>query len=148
MLRRHPSSRAMALTLLLIIFALPFVPSLAPTSARAIGGKLRCEASSVRVVDGDTIRACGERVRLAAIDAPELPGHCNHGRTCTPGDGWASKANLARLIGSGAVELRVMDRDRYGRLLACVSAAGRDLSHAQAAGGFAVERYRPLSDCR
>jgi endonuclease YncB( thermonuclease family) len=56
--------------------------------------------------------------------------------------------NLERLIGGRGVELRVLDRDRYGRLVACVSTGGHDMSHAQVAGGFAVERYRPLSDCR
>jgi len=109
---------------------------------------LTCAAATVSVVDGDTIHACGERVRLAAIDAPELPGHCNRGRVCTPGDGWASKANLTRLISRGGVTLRPLDRDHYGRLVACVSVNGRDLSHAQVAAGLAVERYRPLSDCR
>lgn len=86
-------------------------------------------------------------MRLAAIDAPELPGHCNPGRRCTPGDGWASKANLERLIADRGVTLRQLDTDSYGRMVACVSAGGRDLSHAQVAEGFAVDRYRPLADC-
>ena len=48
---------------------------------------MTCPAFTVRIVDGDTIHACGQRVRLAAIDAPELPGHCNPGMHWTPGDG-------------------------------------------------------------
>jgi endonuclease YncB( thermonuclease family) len=34
---------------------------------------MTCPGSSVWVTDGDTIRACGQRVRLAATDAPEPP---------------------------------------------------------------------------
>jgi endonuclease YncB( thermonuclease family) len=58
------------------------------------------------------------------------------------------QGHLTRLIGTKHVRLLVLDRDRYGRLVACVSVNGRDISHAQVAGGYAVERYRPLSDCR
>jgi micrococcal nuclease len=100
------------------------------------------------MIDGDTLHACGERVRLAAIDAPELRGHCNPGRHCTPGEGYASSLNLARLIGNNPVKVRVIDRGRYGRAVACVVANGVDLSHAQVRAGYAVERYRSLRDCR
>jgi endonuclease YncB( thermonuclease family) len=151
MLHRHQSSATITLTVLAILGAAAFIPSLAPTASarfRPDPAPITCAAASVYIVDGDTIHACGERVRLAAIDAPELPGHCNPRRACTPGDGWASKDNLARLIGANGVTLRPLDRDRYGRLVACASVNGRDLSNAQVAGGFAVERYRRLSGCR
>lgn len=107
-----------------------------------------CAPATVWVVDGDTIHACGERVRLAAIDAPEMPGHCNRGRVCTLGDPYASRGNLERLIGGRPVTLKVIDVDRYGRLVACVTAGGLDLSNAQVVAGRAVERYRKLSECR
>jgi len=113
----------------------------------AVLALMNCPATTVRVVDGATLRACGERVRLAAIDAPERPGHCLRGRVCTPGDGWGSKANLQRLIDARGVQLQVIDVDQYGRLVACVTIGAKDLSHAQVADGFAVERYRPLTDC-
>jgi endonuclease YncB( thermonuclease family) len=103
------------------------------------------------VVDGDTIKGCGERVRLARFDAPALRGHCNPGRQCTPGDGWASKANRARLIGRKGFTLRPLDRDRYGRMVARVSDYGQDLSHAQVAGGFAglaIIPFLPVSASR
>jgi endonuclease YncB( thermonuclease family) len=114
------------------------------TEATGTGGDVRHFCT---VTDGDTIRCGWDRIRLAAIDAPEMPGHCRPGRQCTPGDPYASTANLKRLIGWGAVTLRVLDTDHYGRLVACVSAGGVDLSHAQVEGGFAVERYGSLSDC-
>jgi micrococcal nuclease len=83
-----------------------------------------------------------KRVRHTGVVVPR------GGRRCTPGDGWTSKANLERLIAGRAVQLKVVDVDRYGRLVACVTAGGRDMSHAQVRDGQAVERYRPLSDCR
>jgi endonuclease YncB( thermonuclease family) len=94
------------------------------------------------VVDGDTLR-CRDlgRVRLIGIDAPELPGHCNPGRRCTPGDGFASKAALERTIGGRAVSCEGEGRDRYGRVLARCAAGGVDLGCAQVAIGQAVVRY-------
>jgi endonuclease YncB( thermonuclease family) len=101
----------------------------------------------VRVTDGDTVR-CGEtRIRLYGIDAPELPGHCRTGRSCTPGDPYASTDNLAALLRLGEVECRAVDFDRYGRTVARCSAGGVDLSCSQLAGRFAVRRYGPIS-CR
>lgn len=93
------------------------------------------------VVDGDTLRCRGELVRLIGIDAPELPGHCRRGRVCTNGDGFASKAALARLIEGRRVTCRTHGRDVYGRILARCDASGTDLSCAQVARGQAVLRY-------
>lgn len=105
-----------------------------------------CAVGTVTVTDGDTIRCGSLRVRLAAIDAPEIHG-CRLGRVCVSGDGWASKANLERLIGRRGVTLRPIEYDRYGRLVACVSVGGVDLSNAQFSAGFAIERYRKLAQC-
>jgi endonuclease YncB( thermonuclease family) len=97
--------------------------------------------SAPQVVDGDTLR-CGERrVRLYGIDAPELPGHCRPGRSCTPGDPYASTENLRRLIGSLKLTCRSRDTDVYGRTVARCSAGQVDLSCGQLGGGFAVRRY-------
>jgi micrococcal nuclease len=47
------------------------------------------------VTDGDTLRCQdGARLRLAAIDSPELHG-CRPGRHCAPGDPYAGAAQLA-----------------------------------------------------
>lgn len=101
--------------------------------------------SSPVAVDGDTLR-CGNlgSVRLVGIDAPEMPGHCRPGRTCTQGDGFASKDALARLIAGRVVICRSVGRDGYGRLLARCSAGARDLSCAMVAGGRAVYRYSAI----
>ena len=98
------------------------------------------------VHDGDTMRCEGfERsARLYAIDAPEMPGACRSGRTCTPGDPNASRDNLVRLVTGKTVQCRVLNVDNYRRPVVQCVAGGRDLSCAQVAAGFAVERYGRL----
>ncbi|MNR94661.1 Succinoglycan biosynthesis protein ExoI [compost metagenome] len=98
-----------------------------------------------RVTDGDTLRCGPLRIRLASIDAPEMPGHCRRGRTCVDGDPYASKANLDRLMASGVVQCRQTDTDRYGRIVALCEVGGRDLSCAQVQDGHAIIRYGELA---
>lgn len=98
---------------------------------------LASAALACAVVDGDTLRCGSERVRLTGIDAPELHG-CPRGRNCAPGDGKASKASLARIIGGRAVTLARMGKDRYGRTLAVAWAGGINLACAQLAAGQAI----------
>ena len=98
-----------------------------------------------RITDGDTLRCGALRVRLASIDAPEMPGHCRRGRTCVDGDPYASKANLERLVAGGVVQCRQTDTDRYGRIVAFCAVGGRDLSCAQVQGGHAIIRYGDLA---
>ena len=93
------------------------------------------------VVDGDTLRCPSGRIRLASIDAPELPGHCRAGRECTPGDPYASTEHLRSLIAGNPIECRYVDRDRYGRTVARCTVKGVDLSCAQVSSGHAVRRY-------
>ena len=100
-------------------------------------------------IDGDTLschdgRGRTEHVRLLGIDAPELPGHCRVGRTCVPGDPFASKAALAAAVTGHRVRIERYKLDLYGRTLAFVSWRGKDLSCAQLRGGFAV--YKPRWD--
>lgn len=93
------------------------------------------------VVDGDTLRCPSGRIRLASIDAPELPGHCRPGRECTPGDPYASTEHLRSLIVGHAVQCSYVDTDRYGRTVARCTAGGVDLSCAQVSSGHAGRRY-------
>lgn len=111
---------------------------------RASAQTFACSISEV--VDGDTLRCGDQRVRLAGIDAPELPGHCRQGRICTPGDPHASTENLRRLVGSGTVKCRQEGTDQYGRIVARCSVGGQDMSCGQIRGGFAVRRYGNI-DC-
>lgn len=101
-------------------------------------------ALSCTVTDGDTIRCGDERVRLIGIDAPELPGHCQHDRKCASGDALASTAALQRLVAGRVIRLERHGRDHYGRTLAFARVGTADLSCAQLRGGFAI--YKPSWD--
>lgn len=100
-------------------------------------------ACALVAIDGDTLRCGRERLRLVAIDAPELPGHCRRGRVCAPGDPWRSKASLATMLDGPAVIER-LGRDLYGRPLVAVKIAGRDLACEQLRSGNAI--YVPRWD--
>ncbi|WP_311768371.1 thermonuclease family protein [Sphingomonas kyeonggiensis] len=90
-------------------------------------------------VDGDTLRCDQELIRLIGIDAPELPGHCQDGRDCAPGDPLESKRAL-EVLSRGPASIDRQGRDVYGRTLARVQVNGVDLSCAQLAGGHAIYR--------
>ncbi len=89
------------------------------------------------VTDGDTIRCGDERIRLLAIDAPELPGHCRQGRDCVEGDPFAATRALEALLARGNLSIRRAGQDRYGRTLAVVYAGSVNLSCAMLESGHA-----------
>jgi endonuclease YncB( thermonuclease family) len=101
---------------------------------------------SPQVVDGDTIDCGRVRVRLARIDAPELPGHCARNRRCAPGDGKASKLALEHLVKGQTLICQPVPAsprggsasDRYGRTVARCRLNGRDIGQAMIAGGWAI----------
>ncbi len=89
-----------------------------------------------RAVDGDTLVIGGERLRLAAIDAPELK------QTCGDADGrawpcgrWAQK-RLAALL-TGPADCRGDRHDRYGRRVVHCRVDGIDLGAAMVIQGAA-----------
>jgi micrococcal nuclease len=91
------------------------------------------------VVDGDTLhlRCDGalHRVRLLGFDTPEL-----HRAHCADELVAAKQATvlMGRLVATGPVTgLRITGQDRYGRDLAQVFVAGRDLSEAMLNSGLA-----------
>jgi endonuclease YncB( thermonuclease family) len=101
-----------------------------------------------RAVDGDTIRCqnIGKAIRLAGIDAPELGGKCRRGKVCAPGDGEASRRTMAALIASAPVTITPAGRDRYGRIIARVTAGRIDVSCEMIRRRQAIPRYGQL-DC-
>lgn len=94
-------------------------------------------------MDGDTLRCGTERIRLLAIDAPELPGHCRVDRQCAPGDPFASTESLRTSLSEG-MTIRRVGQDRYGRTLALVTSGGIDLSCRQLEADAAT--YKPRWD--
>ena len=86
----------------------------------------------VSVHDGDTLRvldAAGtqHKVRLQGIDSPET----------RQAFGTKARNRLADLTLGKAVTVRVHGRDRYGRTLGTVEAAGQDVNRQMVADGFA-----------
>ena len=86
---------------------------------------------SVLITDGDTIRCNNERVRIWALDCPEL--HMK--------GGYEAKQALQNLL-KGKVEIKRKDRDRYGRTVAIVFADGRDVARRMIASGTCKELCR------
>jgi len=89
----------------------------------------------VAISDGDTLTArCGAagayqqvKVRIAAIDAPES----------RQAFGQKSRQHLAQLCFRQRATLQPVDEDSYGRMVAQVHCAGKDVAAAQVAAGMA-----------
>ncbi len=87
-------------------------------------------------LDGDTLFAAGERLRLEGIDAPELTQTC--GASGEIPCGRQARAALAGLVGAG-VQCAGTRRDRYDRpLVRCATRSGDDIAAALVARGFAL----------
>ena len=94
-----------------------------------------------RVVDGDTIVFQGigtktQRVRLADIDTPELD------------QPWGEEAKAALKVWaeSRRAEIRIVDTDRYGRLVATLWIDGKNINRRLVAEGHAWVYRRYLRD--
>ncbi|MDB5714180.1 MAG: thermonuclease family protein [Sphingomonadales bacterium] len=98
-----------------------------PTIFSSASANTGDEVFGCRVTDGDTIRCGDERIRLLAIDAPELPGHCRTGRECAPGDPYASTDSLSEAM-TGAIRIERFGTDRYGRTLGSLTGDKGNLS--------------------
>jgi len=88
--------------------------------------------------DGDSLRCGDERIRLLAIDAPEMRPCQPAGRVCVPGDPIRSRDSLAKAISVGTVEIERVGKDKYGRTLAIVTVGGVNVSCHQIRTGNAV----------
>lgn len=99
-------------------------------------GAFSCSVRSV--TDGDTFRCSnGVRVRLSSIDTAEMPGACRQGRACAPGNPYAARAALQRLIAGRTVQCEAVGTS-YNRVAAWCSVNGIDLSCAMVRNGHAV----------
>jgi endonuclease YncB( thermonuclease family) len=90
------------------------------------------------VVDGDTLRIGGARVRLNGIDAPELDQTCTDANNGAWRCGDEARNFLAGLAAGRDASCIRTGRDRYHRWLATCSVGGADLGGAIVAAGWAV----------
>lgn len=98
---------------------------------------LPIQPNEIVVIDGDTIRWNGERVRLLGFDTPEVfSPQCRAEKR----NGEAAKAALSRLVHSSfSAEMQISPRrDRHGRILAALRLDGQDVAEWMIAAGLAV----------
>ncbi|WP_226951212.1 thermonuclease family protein [Rhizobium terrae] len=93
-------------------------------------------------VDGDTLAAGGERLRLQGLDAPELDQTCEDGKGLLWPCGGEARRFLARLVAGGEVECLGRERDRYRRLLVRCRAGETSINAAMVRQGLAVASGR------
>lgn len=137
----QPSRYTFAIAFLLGAVVVGGTIGLAPSLAERTGATVTYgePIGGCWVTDGDTIRCGDERIRLLAIDAPELPGHCQGRRRCAPGDPFASTESLRSAM-TGSLTIDRVGKDHYGRTLARVAGTKGDLSCWQLNQDLAIYR--------
>jgi hypothetical protein len=114
--------------MLCILAVFSFVPTLACSDI----------VGTVRVIDGDTIDVGTDRIRLHAIDAPEIDQTCEtrNGNLFACGI-WARTQVHERFQGRVAT-CDPLDVDRYGRIVAQCRVAGEDMGWVIVSEGWAL----------
>ncbi|MGI9437355.1 MAG: thermonuclease family protein [Geminicoccaceae bacterium] len=89
------------------------------------------------VIDGDTLDVRGERLRLFALDTPEMgqPWWDKEGRDHDAGR--LAKEALERLVQGRRLSVRVLREGKYGRSIAIVRVDGRDIGRLLVSRGWA-----------
>src|SRR3546814_18539515 len=105
-------------------------------------GAIACRPT---VVDGDTLRCGGTRIRLQGIDAPELPGPCRPGRVCAPGDPYPSSDTLRQLVSGVGLSCHQTDTHTYSHLGSLCDVGGVHLACEQVRHGAPLRRYTHLT---
>jgi endonuclease YncB( thermonuclease family) len=96
------------------------------------------------VVDGDTIKIQGVRIRFYGIDAPESSQQCSDATGAEYSCGQDATAALDNMVRGQTVVCDQRDTDKYGRAVAICTANGTDLNAALVEAGLAVA-YRHFS---
>jgi len=129
--------------MVLVLILLALIGCTSADTAADAAGAAAVPLPGLRVIDGDTLELDGRRIRLHGIDAPERAQKCG-GRAIPRWDcGRAATEALARLA-RPPVTCSQVGRDRYGRSIAICRSAGRELSAAMVAQGWALA-YRRYS---
>ena len=100
-------------------------------------------SKTVSVIDGDTIKIGGEKIRFSGIDAPELKQNCfkNEKKILC---GVLAKKALLKKIGNNVPMCIIEGKDVYKRILAECFVNGKSLSRFLVRNGYAFA-YRKYS---
>ncbi len=120
---------------------LPAVALLAASAAFGPAAAQNVLAGPARVLDGDTVEIQGERIRLHGIDAPESKQTCLDAAGRSYRCGRVAGTALASRLGRGSVSCRILDRGRYGRLIAVCFKDGADVNAWMVSEGHALAYY-------
>jgi|GEM_PF-812054 len=93
---------------------------------------------SASIIDGDTIRLGGKKIRLAGIDAPEYRQNCSNKNGSKYACGIQSTKQLKRLIGRNPVHCDKQALDQYKRVLAVCYAGEVNLNAEMVSTGWAI----------
>jgi len=103
--------------------------------------------SVTEVIDGDSLRSGKLRIRLFGIDAPEINQKCVNSRGKEWACGKEAKRFLKNLIKNFSVlSCKLIDSDRYGRLVMRCLAGPTDISRALVRAGLALAYRRYAQD--
>lgn len=111
-------------------------------ATQAAAAKTLPTAEVVSVGDGDTLRVRGQdgpiTIRLACVDAPES----------SQAFGPEATLRLRQLLSTGQpVEVRAIERDRYGRTVAEIYSGGQSVGLQLVREGYAVVYEQYISGC-
>ena len=126
----------------LVFLAVAAIVALAARQAGVLPDMGQTETGRFTAIDGDSLRKGEQEYRLHAIDAPEFTQTCRRANGSNYPCGRDARQQLATLIGSGALACRVVDTDRYQRMVADCRAGTLDINDAMVRSGWAVAYRR------
>lgn len=129
--------------LLLIVAALAYWKPewLSPEISSRPADKSRA-GGAYHAIDGDSFSLGESEIRLHGIDAPEYRQTCRDGAGKQQPCGKMARDALSRLIRSGTVTCREIERDRYGRQVAVCKVGGTEINRAMVTEGWAFAYRR------
>tara|TARA_B100001057_G_scaffold328291_1_gene328618 strand:+ start:982 stop:1461 length:480 start_codon:yes stop_codon:yes gene_type:complete len=110
-------------------------------SSNALGKTIYGKAN---IIDGDTVHINGNKIRLHAIDAPEINQKCSKNKISWNCGIDATKF-LKKIIGNEKISCETNAKDRYNRFIGVCYKNEIDLNSEMVANGWAIAyRYYSL----
>ncbi|WP_373502722.1 thermonuclease family protein [Aestuariivirga sp.] len=119
------------------VLVLMAVLAMAALAARQAGW-LAPESGTFTAIDGDSLRKGAQEFRLHAIDAPELHQTCTSSAGRDYPCGREARDALRKLVKNKPLDCRIIETDRYGRLVAQCRAETLDINGELVRLGWAI----------